>query len=74
MGAFRPEDPRSPEQDKGYRLRDTDDRLQRMKTQAKEHHSSYIDMNTVVGNNGKTLHSISSFMYWSLYEIWEGGV
>jgi len=52
-GAFLPTDPRSPEVDKGYRLRDTDDRLHRMKSQAKKHHSSFISMNNVAGNNGK---------------------
>ena len=53
MGAFRPTDSKSPELDKGYRLRDTDDRLHRMKAQAAEYRSNFINLNTVVGSNGK---------------------
>ena len=53
MGAFRPTDPKSPELDKGYRLRDTDDRLHRMKSQAAQHRGAFIDVNGVVGNNGE---------------------
>ncbi|XP_052801031.1 histone-lysine N-methyltransferase KMT5B-B-like [Mya arenaria] len=51
MGAFRRADPRSPEVEKGYRLRDTDDRLQRMKSQAHFGKTEYGDTNGVMGNN-----------------------
>lgn len=51
MGAFRPEDPTSPDVVKGYRLRDTDDRLQRMKSQAVQYRSEFVHVNGVVGSN-----------------------
>ncbi|XP_045175176.2 uncharacterized protein LOC123536245 [Mercenaria mercenaria] len=50
-GAFTPADPTSPKIDKGYRLRDTDDRLHRMKTQAARHRSAFVHVNGVVGSN-----------------------
>ena len=55
MGKFRPEDPKSPELDKGYRLRDTDDRLHRMKAQAAKHRSEAVILNGYC-NNGKVLY------------------
>ncbi|XP_060573892.1 histone-lysine N-methyltransferase KMT5B-B-like [Ruditapes philippinarum] len=51
MGAFTKADPTSPKMDKGYRLRDTDDRLHRMKTQAAKHRSDFVHVNGVVGSN-----------------------
>ncbi|KAL4224912.1 hypothetical protein ACF0H5_015608 [Mactra antiquata] len=51
VGAFRPTDPTSPAIDKGYRLRDTDDRLQRMKYQAQQHRSDFVQVNGVVGTS-----------------------
>ena len=53
MGAFTKADPTSPKMDKGYRLRDTDDRLHRMKTQAAKHRSDFVHVNGVVGSNGR---------------------
>ena len=52
MGKFRPTDPKSPELDKGYRLRDTDDRLHRMKAQAAKHRSQSVVVNGYC-NNGR---------------------
>lgn len=50
MGKFRPTDPKSPELDKGYRLRDTDDRLHRMKAQAAKHRSESVVLNGYCNN------------------------
>ena len=52
MGKFRPADPKSPELDKGYKLRDTDDRLHRMKAQAAKHRSEAA-MHNGYCNNGR---------------------
>ena len=53
MGKFRPTDPKSPEVDKGYKLRDTDDRLHRMKAQAAKHRSQEAVIINGYCNNGK---------------------
>ena len=53
MGKFRPTDPKSPEVDKGYKLRDTDDRLHRMKAQAAKHRSQEAVIMNGYCNNGK---------------------
>jgi len=52
MGAFRRADPRSPEVEKGYRLRDTDDRLVRMKSQSRVEKELYQNNTVTRGNNG----------------------
>ncbi|XP_052256828.1 histone-lysine N-methyltransferase KMT5B-like isoform X2 [Dreissena polymorpha] len=51
VGYFRRADPRSPEIEKGYRLRDTDDRLHRMKSQAQVHRSSCVGVNKNMNGN-----------------------
>lgn len=53
VGAFRRADPTSPAMDKGYRLRDTDDRLVRMKYEAQKHRSDFVHVNGVVGTSGE---------------------
>lgn len=53
VGYYRRADPRSPEIEKGYRLRDTDDRLHRMKSQAQIHRSSCVSVNKSMNGNGK---------------------
>jgi hypothetical protein len=62
MGAFTKADPTSPKMDKGYRLRDTDDRLHRMKTQAAKHRSDFVHVNGVVGSNGKFRDMLGIFL------------